>query len=211
MFDLIEAAEQYPQFLPWCTGATIVSRDDDLVAPTCACAGRRALRDAHAQPQAAAGAHGHPPRARAVPPLRRGVALRALGEDACKVDFTLDYEFDQRAGDASPARCSTAWPTRWSTPSSSSGEQLVGLTHYLYHRSTTRLELTCYLQDLFTAPEHRGRGIGRALIEGVCVRAKVDGIRRVYWQTHESNSTGRRLYDQVARHHGFIVYARDVA
>ena len=92
-----------------------------------------------------------------------------------------------------------------------SGAQLVGLTHYLYHRSTTRLELTCYLQDLFTAPEQRGRGIGRALIEGVCAQAKAAGIKRVYWQTHETNSTGRRLYDQVAKHHGFIVYARDVA
>ena len=37
------------------------------------------------------------------------------------------------------------------------------------------------------------------------------GIERVYGETHETNSTGRRLYDQVAKHHGFIVYARDVA
>src|SRR5258708_5337676 len=39
---------------------------------------------------------------------------------------------------------------------------LVGLTHYLFHRSTTRIELTCYLQDLFTAEPQRGRGVGRA-------------------------------------------------
>lgn len=90
-----------------------------------------------------------------------------------------------------------------------SADGLVGLTHFLHHRSTTRLELTCYLQDLYTAPEQRGRGVGRGLIEAVCQHAQADGIQRVYWQTHESNAAGRLLYDQVARHHGFIVYARD--
>ncbi len=88
--------------------------------------------------------------------------------------------------------------------------QLVGLVHHLYHRSTTRIELTCYLQDLFTAPEARGQGVGRALIEAVCAQARHDGIHRVYWQTHQTNTAGRRLYDTVAAHHGFIVYALDV-
>ena len=88
--------------------------------------------------------------------------------------------------------------------------KLVGLTHFLFHRSTTRIELTCYLQDLFTDPGERGRGVGRALIEGVYARAKSAGIQRVYWHTHETNSPGRRLYDKVAQHQGFIVYGHDV-
>lgn len=87
---------------------------------------------------------------------------------------------------------------------------LVGLTHYLYHRSTTRIEPTCYLQDLFTTPALRGQGIARALIEGACDQARAAGVKRVYWQTHESNAAGRRLYDTLARHAGFIVYGRDV-
>jgi GNAT superfamily N-acetyltransferase len=88
--------------------------------------------------------------------------------------------------------------------------QLIGIAHYLHHRSTTRIELTCYLQDLFTLPAERGKGVGRKLIEAVCDRALADGIRRVYWQTHESNAAGRLLYDRVAQHLGFIVYSRDV-
>jgi GNAT superfamily N-acetyltransferase len=84
--------------------------------------------------------------------------------------------------------------------------QLVGLTHYLFHRSTTRLEPTCYLQDLFTLPSERGRGVGRQLIQGVYERAKHAGVRRVYWQTHATNTAGRTLYDKVATHDGFIVY-----
>lgn len=87
--------------------------------------------------------------------------------------------------------------------------RLVGLVHYLFHRSTSRLELTCYLQDLFTLPTERGKGVGRALIEAVSDRVHAEGIKRVYWQTHETNAPGRRLYDSVAENQGFIVYVLD--
>jgi GNAT superfamily N-acetyltransferase len=88
--------------------------------------------------------------------------------------------------------------------------EVVGLVHFLFHRSTSRIEPVCYLQDLFTAPELRGRGVGRALIEGVYARARDAGASRVYWQTRESNAAGRMLYDKVAEHRGFIVYSHDV-
>ncbi len=88
--------------------------------------------------------------------------------------------------------------------------EIVGLAHFLFHRSTSRIEPVCYLQDLFAAPESRGRGVGRALIEGVYARARDAGASRVYWQTRESNAAGRLLYDKVAQHHGFIVYSHDV-
>ncbi len=87
--------------------------------------------------------------------------------------------------------------------------QLVGLTHFLYHRSTTRIELTCYLQDLFTHPAVRGQGVGRALIAGVSQAARAAGLKRVYWQTHINNAPGRQLYDKVAQHAGFIIYGQD--
>jgi len=86
---------------------------------------------------------------------------------------------------------------------------VVGLTHYLFHRSTTRLEPTCYLQDLFTSAPSRGQGVGRALIEAVYEAAAAQGVKRVYWQTHLTNDAGRLLYDRVAKHLGFIVYVHD--
>jgi GNAT superfamily N-acetyltransferase len=91
-----------------------------------------------------------------------------------------------------------------------SAERLVGLTHFLYHRSTTRLNDVCYLQDLYTDPALRGKGIGRQLIQGVYAAARAVGCTRVYWQTHTSNEAGRLLYDKVANHGGFIVYNHDL-
>ena len=87
---------------------------------------------------------------------------------------------------------------------------LVGLAHYLLHRDTTRIGLICYLQDLFTAEGERGRGVGRSLIEGVYAGARSAGISSVYWQTHQSNTAGRRLYDKVAGHSGFLVYEHEL-
>lgn len=88
--------------------------------------------------------------------------------------------------------------------------KLVGLVHYLFHRSTTLVEPTCYLQDLFTDEGMRGRGVGRALIEAVYQRAKAAGGTRVYWLTHETNATARKLYDKLAKNTGFIVYRKQL-
>ncbi|MCD4506399.1 GNAT family N-acetyltransferase [Chromobacterium piscinae] len=88
--------------------------------------------------------------------------------------------------------------------------KIVGLAHTIIHRSTTRLADVCYLQDLFTAPEARGQGVARALIDAAKQRAAAAGCNRLYWQTHQTNQTARALYDKVAEHQGFIVYGSDV-
>jgi GNAT superfamily N-acetyltransferase len=90
------------------------------------------------------------------------------------------------------------------------GDRVVGLAHYLFHRSTTRLNDVCYLQDLFTAEDQRGRGVGRRLILAVYEAARAAGSSRVYWQTQATNEAGRALYDKVARHTGFIVYQQEL-
>jgi GNAT superfamily N-acetyltransferase len=89
-----------------------------------------------------------------------------------------------------------------------SGGQLLGLTHYLFHRSTTAIAPLCYLQDLFTTEAARGKGVGRALIERVYQEARLAGSPRVYWQTHQTNQTAMQLYDKVAEHSGFVVYRK---
>ena len=86
--------------------------------------------------------------------------------------------------------------------------QLVGIAHYLFHRSTTAIDPVCYLQDLFTIEAARGQGIGGALISEVYEHARQAGTPRVYWQTHETNQTAQQLYDGVAERSGFIVYRK---
>jgi len=88
--------------------------------------------------------------------------------------------------------------------------RLVGLVHYLFHRSTNLLGDICYLQDLFTDASCRGRGVGRALIEAVYERARAAGSPRVYWQTHETNARAMALYNDVAARSGFLVYRKDL-
>lgn len=87
---------------------------------------------------------------------------------------------------------------------------LIGIAHFLFHPSTTRIEPVCYLQDLFIEPRRRGQGAGRALISSAYDRARSAGATRVYWQTQASNATGRALYDRIAGHFGFIVYSHDI-
>ncbi len=90
------------------------------------------------------------------------------------------------------------------------GSRLIGMVHYIFHRNTTMISPTCYLQDLFTSKEARGKGVGRALIEAIYARAKEAGAPRVYWQTHETNKTAQLLYDKVSKKSGFIVYRTDI-
>jgi GNAT superfamily N-acetyltransferase len=86
------------------------------------------------------------------------------------------------------------------------GGQLLGLAHYLFHRSTIDIHPVCYMQDLFTSHAARRKGVGRALIETVYERARAAGCVRVYWHTYNTNVTARQLYDQLAQHNGGIVY-----
>lgn len=87
--------------------------------------------------------------------------------------------------------------------------ELVGITHFLTHAHTNNADV-CYLQDLFTDPAARGRGVARALIEQVAAWARERGCSQLYWRTHETNNTARMLYDRVAENRGFIVYQRDL-
>ena len=88
--------------------------------------------------------------------------------------------------------------------------QLIGLAHFLFHRSTTAIAPTCYLQDLFTSEAARGRGVATALVEAAANAAKAQGSQRIYWQTHETNDRARKLYDRIAERSGFIIYRKSL-
>jgi ribosome-associated toxin RatA of RatAB toxin-antitoxin module len=98
MFDLIEGCEHYPDFLPWCSDARVVARDDDTVVAdiTINYHGARfefRTRNPKRRPTWMAI---HLERG----PFRRfdGVwELTPLAADGCRIDFGLHYDFDSTA------------------------------------------------------------------------------------------------------------------
>ena len=88
--------------------------------------------------------------------------------------------------------------------------EMVGFTTYLFHAFTWSDAPRCYLNDLFTKSDLRGKGTGRQLIDAVCKAAKEEGAAQVYWLTQEFNYPGRTLYDKVAEKTDFIKYSKNV-
>lgn len=86
--------------------------------------------------------------------------------------------------------------------------ELVGLVHYVFHRSTWTTGDYCYLQDLFVQQARRGAGEGRRLIQHVYDAAGAHGASRVHWLTHETNTDAMKLYAKVADRSGFVQYRR---
>lgn len=88
------------------------------------------------------------------------------------------------------------------------GGKLLGIVHCVLHATTWSDKPICYLQDLFTVPEARGKGVGRALIGRIYEEGRAAGWFRVYWQTHESNAEAQVLYNKLADRSGFVVYRK---
>jgi len=81
-----------------------------------------------------------------------------------------------------------------------------GFAIHQHHPSTWVLGDDCYLEDLFVAPEARGQGLGRALIEDLMTLARSRGWHRLHWNTEIGNATARKLYDSFCRDDGHIRY-----
>lgn len=144
-----------------------------------------------------------------------GIAIRPLRPDERAAWEPLWQSYLSFYGASVPAETTEATWSRFHDPAEPmhvlgafAGPDLVGIVHYIFHRSTWTVGDYCYLQDLFTAEAARTKGVGRALIEAVYERAREAGASRVHWLTQEGNATARALYDRVADRPGFIQYRR---
>ncbi len=72
----------------------------------------------------------------------------------------------------------------------------LGFANYVLHPHTWSDKTLCYLEDLYVAPEARGRGVGHALITHLIETGKTSGWGRVYCHTEAGNAAARRLYDR---------------
>lgn len=82
----------------------------------------------------------------------------------------------------------------------------IGMVNWIDHRSCWTAGDYCYLQDLFVAPDVRGTGAGRLLIEAVADAARGRGCSRVHWLTQHDNEVAMQLYERIAVRSGFIQY-----
>ena len=148
-------------------------------------------------------------------PMSAGIAIRPLRLDE-RADWEplwkgyLDFyktSVPQQTYDTTWARLHDPDEPMWLLGATVDGK-LLGIVHYLYHRSCWTVGDYCYLQDLFVAEGARNLGVGRALILAVEDRARAAGASRVYWLTHETNADARVLYDRLAERSGFIQYRK---
>ncbi|PHR91594.1 MAG: GNAT family N-acetyltransferase [Robiginitomaculum sp.] len=86
--------------------------------------------------------------------------------------------------------------------------QMLGFVHYMFHPVTWAIGPRCYLEDLFTSEDARGKGVGRALIEAVAQEAKLEGADQLYWLTEDYNTRAHALYDKLATKTHFIKYMK---
>ena len=139
--------------------------------------------------------------------------LRAADEDVWRRLWTAYLEFYETSVSEDVYRTTFARllsndPREFHGLLADQGGETVGLTHFLFHRHCWKVENLVYLQDLYVAPEARGTGAGRALIEAVYAAADVAGCPTVYWLTQDFNTTARQLYDRIATLTPFIKYQR---
>jgi GNAT superfamily N-acetyltransferase len=87
---------------------------------------------------------------------------------------------------------------------------LVGFTHCVLHPTTWSRGGTCYLEDLYVDPGHRGTAAARALIEAAAEQARAAGAETLYWHTQAFNGRARSLYDTVARLTSHVHYEREL-
>jgi GNAT superfamily N-acetyltransferase len=98
----------------------------------------------------------------------------------------------------------------WALVAQTPDGKIVGIANYLFHAGFWDDGNVCYLSDLFTMPDARGMGAGKALIEAIATQARAKGATEYYWLTGVGNSTARSLYDKVAKDSEFAHYTKSL-
>lgn len=110
---------------------------------------------------------------------------------------TTQHTWDRLMAISSPVKAIVA---------DSADEGVVGIANYILHENTWEVAPVCYLEDLFVAPDLRGTGVGRQLIDWLVAAMAREGWSRLYWMTKENNYRARGLYDKYAPRDGFVRY-----
>jgi GNAT superfamily N-acetyltransferase len=84
--------------------------------------------------------------------------------------------------------------------------EVVGFAHHRLYARPSEGGRGLFLDDLFTLPDRRGAGVGRALIGRLTEIARENGCAKVRWVTAEDNVVAQRLYDRIAERTTWLTY-----
>jgi ribosomal protein S18 acetylase RimI-like enzyme len=73
----------------------------------------------------------------------------------------------------------------------------LGFATLYFPLGSVSARVNCLMNDLYTIPQVRGQGVGRALILHCLAYARGHGFDSIYWQTAQSNVRAQRLYDSL--------------
>ena len=77
------------------------------------------------------------------------------------------------------------------------GRRAVGMALWYYTFSTFTGRPDLFLEDLFVEPEHRGTGIGLALLRNLAQRAVAEDCRRIEWRVLNWNEPSIKFYERL--------------
>ena len=86
---------------------------------------------------------------------------------------------------------------------------VIGFAHLQQQVDTFRAGTGWFLDDLYVEPEHRGKGVARALIGALTEYARTHGGGDLRWITASDNETAQRLYDRIATQTSWVMYELD--
>ncbi|MEO8094460.1 MAG: GNAT family N-acetyltransferase [Pseudolysinimonas sp.] len=90
------------------------------------------------------------------------------------------------------------------------GGELVGFAHIRRLSDTFTAGPSWFLDDLYVAPDRRGQGVARALIERGYADGAAAGGGTFRWITASDNVTAQVLYDKIATRAGWLVYEKEL-
>jgi GNAT superfamily N-acetyltransferase len=73
----------------------------------------------------------------------------------------------------------------------------IGFALFFHNFSTFLARPGMYLEDLFVVPDHRGRGVGRALLVHLAQMAVERGCGRLEWAVLDWNMDAVRFYERL--------------
>ena len=91
------------------------------------------------------------------------------------------------------------------------GDEIAGFAHFRPFPRTLDGNEACFLDDVWVAERHRGRGVAQALIAEVATIARQRGWTHVRWVTETDNLAGQRVYEKVAKRMDLLTYRLDTS